>query len=296
MKHFFIALSILIVPLFSIGQNVGIGTNSPQHKLDVVGDINLTGALRANGTAGQPNQILMTNSGGVSSWVNLNEYKEFQTFTLQGTASWTVPEGITKIVVEVWGAGGGGSCTSGGGGGAYITGYFTVSPGSSISYTIGNNGSGVGCGTTVANNGGASTVTVGSTTITAGGGSGNYAYSSSGNWLGRGGVFSVSPASFKNWLGIPGQDGKPNKVSFTVPSAGTIWETTECGDGGNAGNTTHTGGGGGYTIFNVTSPSMVKYITTGIAHTPGGGGCANADRGSAYYGAPGADGMVIFHF
>ena len=84
-----------------------------------------------------------------------------QNFTTVGTSSFTVPCGVTSITVQVWGgggAGGGGSVTSanggsGGGGGGYCTQVISVTPGSTISYTVGAGGVG---GTGNGGNGGSS--------------------------------------------------------------------------------------------------------------------------------------------
>jgi hypothetical protein len=48
--------------------NVGIGTSTSPHKLSVVGDINLTGALRINGTVGAAGQVLQSTGSGLA-WV-----------------------------------------------------------------------------------------------------------------------------------------------------------------------------------------------------------------------------------
>ena len=65
----------------------------------------------------------------------------------QGT--WTVPAGVTSIIVEVWGGGGGGSGRygtssspgAGGGGGAYARKTYTVSTNQTLYYQIGKQGS-----------------------------------------------------------------------------------------------------------------------------------------------------------
>lgn len=48
--------------------NVGIFTTTPAYKLDVVGDINLTGALRIGTAAGTAGQVLTSAAGGTNTW------------------------------------------------------------------------------------------------------------------------------------------------------------------------------------------------------------------------------------
>jgi len=73
-----------------------------------------------------------------------------ETFNSPGDSTFTVPAGVTSIVVECWGGGGaGGGSTSnmkggsGGGGGGYTTAILKVTPGQSIPYTIGAGGIGI---------------------------------------------------------------------------------------------------------------------------------------------------------
>ncbi len=93
--------------------------------------------------------------------------------------SYTVPAGVSSIKVWAIGAGGGGAGSTnnnsgaGGGGGAGGTVYqtFSVTPGDTITYSLGTAGSG-GTDTNDGSDGGNTTVTVGATTITGDGGSG----------------------------------------------------------------------------------------------------------------------------
>jgi len=92
-----------------------------------------------SGTPGAPiwtSFVTSANNGCFSNW---------QLFTSNGT--FTVPAGVTKIKIFVYGGGAGGGCgniTGGGGGGAggYAEGIYTVVPGTPYSVTIGTAGIG----------------------------------------------------------------------------------------------------------------------------------------------------------
>src|SRR5215469_13120078 len=110
-------------------------------------------------------------------------------FTASNT--FVVPDGVYKLLVEIWGAGGGGGGTSnllpggyvndGGVGsvGAYTRGVLTVVPGTTITVIVGIGGPG---GQIAMNggDGGSSSVSNGSSSITSGGGRGGAPGNSSG--------------------------------------------------------------------------------------------------------------------
>jgi hypothetical protein len=108
-----------------------------------------------------------------------------------GSSTYTVPSGVTMILVKLWGGGGGGGYTSvgtggdhggGGGGGGYAEKYFDVTPGAVFNYTVGAGGTGKanssdgngadGSDTTFTSPG--SGVTPASTTVTAQAGAGGF--------------------------------------------------------------------------------------------------------------------------
>jgi len=93
-------------------------------------------------------------------------------FVTSGTYSWTVPDAITSISVVCVGGGGGSggsTATSGGQGGqggqlAYLNNY-TVTPGATISVTVGAGGAGQPAGTTTRTLGGNSSISVSGTLV-----------------------------------------------------------------------------------------------------------------------------------
>ena len=267
-------------------QNVGINNPNPGEKLDVNGNINVTGTIKANGVDGAPNQVLMKNSSGNFSWGDISSFQNFVTFAAPGSSNWTVPAGVTKVWAELWGGGGGSSPYGGGGGGGYLTGVLSVTPGSSVGYTVAAGGTATG---TTGNNGGSSNITYGSTLLSAFGGYG--AISSGTMYVANGGTYFVLNAT--SYYFEPGESGGTNTFQSMVYNGTTYREAESGGKGGDAGHTIHTGGGGAYQLRNVGS-TAVYTLYPNAGSIPGGGG------GGTYIGngqlSPGGSGMVIIHY
>jgi len=140
------------------------------------GDKGDTGAAGANGAQGLTGPAGPTGPQGapgpvVSAGVNgMNE------FTLPPgaapiTYSWRAPDGITHVMVEMWGGGGGGGTIFGGGGGAYSRGVIAVTAGTLYEVVVGHGGIGKVPFGDVQENGGDSSVSLdGVKLIFAGGG------------------------------------------------------------------------------------------------------------------------------
>src|SRR6185503_16212985 len=60
----------LFIATFRGNGRVGINQLTPSERLDVNGNINLTGMIKANGVSGQPNQVLGTNETGNLAWTD----------------------------------------------------------------------------------------------------------------------------------------------------------------------------------------------------------------------------------
>lgn len=274
---------------------MGIGTPTPTEKLDINGSINVTGTIKANGVDGTANQVLMKNSIGNLTWGDMCEYKNFVTLRSIAATSWTVPADVTKILVEVWGAGGGGNVLAGGGAGSYIKAHFTVTPGSFVNYSTGDGGAGAVA--TTATSGTNSICTVGVVTITAGGGQGALYLSATNGQGGVGGGFSVT-TSFSNYIGLIGGSGKSQERSFFPYNATTYYETGKAGRGGDAPNHPESGGAGQYYLYNTTGSTLIyRNGNTSTGLVPGGGGASGIQFGAtSISGGSGADGIIIIHY
>lgn len=186
-----------------------------------------------------------------------------QYFTSSGT--FTVPNGVTRVQLQLWGGGGGGGgalngAAAGGGGGGYTEGIFTVTPGQAIVATIGAGGA-AGNGTPTAGGTGGSSVFTGFLSATGG--------------LGGGG------ASSGVTVPVVGGNGSGGQLNVGGTSSGGGISL-----GGGvflAGN-----GGGSYHTSNSSTTS-----SGASACYPGGGGGGGAIGSGGANGAAGAAGLCI---
>ena len=287
MKTLLLLIPAIFIMKFPFAQNVGIGVPIPTEKLDVNGNINLSGTIKTNGTAGQNGQGLVTNSTGNMVWADLCSYNNSITFSNLGSGTWIIPAGITRILAEVWAGGGGGTGTGGGGGGGYIAGIINVTPGNSVFYTVGAGGS---AGSPNASNGNNSVLTYSPTTLTALGGAGS-TYTTYGS-VALGGNFYILNG-ISNWYQV-GEDGGTNNFGFHQTNSTTFLESQTGGKGGDGGNSQNTGGKGSFQLRNPTTfaPSYTLYGSPG--KIPGGGGGGNITWGGIIQ--AGAQGLVIIHY
>lgn len=274
---------------------LGINNLTPNYPLDVTGDINTTGALRINGSAGTGGQILRSNGNGTMVWDDNCQYNNFVSLRSLTAATWTVPTGITKIMVEVWGAGAGGNVLAGGGAGGYVKAHFTVSPGDVINYTTGDGGS--GAVSVTATSGTNSVCTIGTVTLTVSGGQGALYLTASNGQGGSGGGFSIS-GSFANYIGLLGGSGKSQERSYYQVNATTFYESGKAGRGGDAPLYPDSGGAGQTYLYNTTGGALIfRNGNPSSGLFPGAGGASGVIYGATNIGGgAGADGVIIVHY
>jgi hypothetical protein len=268
--------------------NLSIGKSNAAYALDVVGDVNFSGALRSNG-------VVFSGGGGTGLGV------PNQVVFTSGSSTWTVPTGVTSVQVEMVGGGGGGSGGGtlygstaydiGGGGGASGTAIVTlnVTPGQNLAYTVGAGGTGGAAysapstSPTVGLSGGSSSITFGTSVITSPGGGGASVNGTNLNPCSTGGsgslpTVSIPASAVVSQVLVKGGDGNVG----STPSIGNT-------DGvGGSGGSSYWGGGG--------MGGHVNIATSGSAYGSGGGGGKNitAPLGSGAAGAPGV--VIITYF
>lgn len=296
----FITSFLLLASLYNFGQNVGVGTTAPTEKLDVNGNINLNGQLKLAGNAGVANQVLAKDGSNNLSWIDLSGYKNFyfidcpyltnSGFTC-GFNPWTVPAGVTTIVVECRGGGGGGGSLSGGASGGFVLAKFPVVAGQTVMVKagLGGNSGSTTFGTPSAA-GGASVVTYSDISITAQGGDGGrsgnpFTINTASPNYGGGVLVSGSNLQYLPEIGI---SGNTNRLSYTQVSSTVFGNKVEYGNGGDPPLQPGSGGKGGYQVISSVQNQSMGAVPV-FASGAGGGADENA-------GANGRGGRVIVHW
>lgn len=193
--------------------------------------------------------------------------------------TWNVPAGVSEVLAILQGAGGGGGgtgstgSTAAGGGapGATVTALVAVTPGGTVTYSIGAKGTGASAGNNPGNNGG--NTTFGSITAKGGNGGGG-----SNN-------------------GTPGTAGAAPGFSPVFPTGGTA-PILAISNPGNAAANSSNSGAGGVTQFGSGGASRSSPGTGNAASTANSGAGGGGGAGSAFSntGGNGADGCVVIFY
>lgn len=280
------AIILCALILFSIslsGQNTGINKTNPTQPLDVNGNVNIDGKLIMNGVQGTSGQVLRTATNGATQWISMGEFTYMVSYDQNG--SFVVPAGITKVFVEIWGAGGGGSSGGGGAAGTYIQSVQNVIPGASLTITIGSGGPNATVFPGAATDGENSVVSGFSPSITM-------------TALGGKGAGSNSPGypryyilSGHNYVQFEGQAGEANTFTYAQKNATTFAIIRKYGDGGASGpNYLSRNQGETRSINESTGTTTLETNIPTFAPVPGGGG------GGGNFGKDGAKGRVVIRY
>jgi alpha-tubulin suppressor-like RCC1 family protein len=203
------------------------------------------------------------------------------TFNNPGVYTYTVPNGVYSLRIQMWGGGGGGGGSGyqsacGGGGGGYIDHVMQVNPGNSYLVSVGAGGGG-GSASNTGGNGGDSRFGFGSEIITAGGGAGGYI------------TQSQAPTCTGTGFGIGGI-----ALNGVISTTGNRGVTSGAANRGTSGGDAPPSGAGGLGGVNTTN----CHGAGAAGQAPGGGGAGAHDSSgnwcsSGYTGGAGASGRVV---
>ena len=245
----------------------------------------------------------VSSAGGASVTPSLTPTTlQTQTVTTTGATSFVVPANVYEIYAVIVGGGGGGAGSEGdrdeghggGGGGALAYGTIPVSPGETLTFTVGTGGNGGGQGNNGQAGGNTTIARAGTVLIQAGGGAGGQAESSA---AAAGGV---SSGTFRTGGGNGGNGG----ASGTNNGSGGGGAGGYSGNGGNGGGTgagtNGAGGGGGgggatnsgqgYGGGGTGTPTEGTSGTGGALNAVGTGGSGGANGTRPAGGIPGGGG------
>jgi hypothetical protein len=241
------------------------GANGAQGPAGPVGIAGLAGLDGTNGQSAYEIWLAQGNTGTQQQFLTSLQgatgtsfFSNMQVFASAGNFTFTVPSGVTKLMVEVWGGGGGGgngSTTSsgflsGGGGGGYGKQVITVVSGNVYSLVVGSGGTG-------------------------GGGNG-------GN------------SSFGNLISATGGVGGMSVGTYQIPVGGSssaIFNVTG-GEGQWAGST-NLGANGGLSYGGPGGRGALNGLVSVAGSAPGGGGGSGCAAAGYTGGSPGGAGRVV---
>ncbi len=287
--------------------NVGIDTIAPATKLDVNGQVTIRSGGAATGSV-----LISSDAQGTAVWSNPSlgtGLGQHMYIVPAGTTSWTVPVGISSVIVEMWGAGGGGGSGGnssnaalqggyggGGGAGAYEKMAVPVTPGA-VTIQLGAGGGGAsgcgyGCSGSKGTNGtqtwfsSASYAANGG--IGGGGGSCGYGCTVTGGSGGSSGTTSTSTTAYglRNNSGITGTLTYCSSYSLGCKA----WVYGAGGNGGAVSSPFSLGLGG--------LGATAEYAAGSIGGTGAGGGGGGGSEGysNSGSGAKGGDGYMIIYY
>lgn len=213
--------------------------------------------------------------------------------TFISSTTWTVPEAVSSVTIEVWAGGGSGGGSGalpsggGGGGGAYSKlNSFAVTVGNSYTVTVGIGGGNPGGG----NNGvagGDSWFNSTSTVLAKGGGGGVAGTGIGTNGTGGGGGAAASGVGDVKFSG--GAGSTANGGAFSGSGGGGAGST------GNGGNANGGSGGTGTTVGGGNGANGVANGSLGISGSVAGGGGSGGGSGNHGSGN-GARGQVVITY
>jgi len=257
---------------------------------------------RANfGAAVWNNRIYVV--GGVNGTAGSASYSS------AGTYTFNIPSGVNNVTVKVWGAGGGGAGGGfqgrggAGGGGGYVGSTLTVTPGDSLTVTVGGrgnagntanagNGGGGGGYSAVASSGGTKLLIAAGGAGGGGGGGNNSFYDTGGAGGAGGGTSGIAGSANGNANGGGGgtqsaggtggasANNGANGSSLTG-GGGADGQSTPGGTGGAANGGSSGGGAGG--TGNLTT-SYAAGGGGGGGYFGGGGGSSTYNMGGGFFG------------
>jgi|GEM_PF-2755197 len=247
----------------------------------IEGEIDINGAIIANGQMAQAGQVLTATGPQSMAWMNPSNYNRFQDFVISPPSPWTVPDSAEYILVEIWGAGGGGAGGGGGASGTYVKVLMEVAPNEQFNVTIGLGGAGSNTINGSGNSGSASVFQSTSNvanviSVSAGGGATNQQAGSAG---------AVPTGSYLSIIRMAGENGIP--VSSEPATSST--DFTKYGRGGQPGGIDRQVSGKGETGY-FSSPNFI-YSPGTDGMQPGGGG-----GGGFNFNNDGGDGYIVVYW